>query len=118
MKEKLKKYLKILTIELEESLEYLEYLLEVHRFREGKGEITHYVYLENVTILTNELSGIKNFLKIIKLLETDKFQDLESLILYLEKQAVESIEHFDYPEAVHIMCQRKLEKVKRFVLEN
>lgn len=118
MKEKLKKYLKILAIELEESLEYLEYLLEVHRFREGKGEITHYVYLENVTVLTNELSGMKNFLKIVKSLKADNFQDLESLILYLEKEAVESVKHFDYPEAVHIMCQRKLEKVKRFVLEN
>lgn len=118
MKEKLKKYLKILKIEFEEAIEYLKYLLEVHRFREGQGEITHYVYLENVTVLTNELSGIKNFLKIIKSSKADDFQDLESLILNLEKQAVESIKHFDYPEAVHIMCQRKMEKVKRFVLEN
>ena len=118
MKEKLKKYIKILKIEFEEAIEYLEYLLEVHRFREEKGEITHYVYLENITVLTNELSGIKNFLKIVKSLKAEDFQDLESLILYLEKQAVESIKHFDYPEAVHIMCQRKLEKVKRFVVES
>ncbi len=118
MKEKLKKYLKILTIEFEEAIEYLGYLLEAHRFRQGQGEITNYVYLENVTVLTNEVSGIKNFLKIVKSLKADDFQDLESLILYLEKQAVESIKHFDYPEAVHIMCQRKLQKVKRFVLEN
>jgi len=118
MKEKLKKYLKIFKIELEESIEYLEYLLEVHRFREEQGEITHYVYLENVTVLTNELSGIKSILKIVKSLKADNFQDLESLILYLEKRVVESITHFDYPEALHVMCRRKLEKVKIFVLEN
>ena len=118
MKEKVKKYIKIIEIEFEEAIEYLEYLLEVHRFREGKGEITHYVYLENVTVLTNELSGIKNILKIVRSLKADDFQDLEFLILYLEKRVVESIKHFDYPEAVHIMCRRKLEKVNRFVLEN
>ncbi len=118
MKENLKKYLKILKIEFEEAIEYLEYLLEAHRIRYEKEEITHYVYLENVTVLTNELSGIKNILKIIRSLKVDNFRDLESLILYLEKRVVESIKHFDYPEALHVMCRRKLEKVKIFVLEN
>ena len=118
MKEKLRKYLKILKIEFEESIEYLGYLLEVHRFRQGQGEITNYVYLENVTVLKNEVSGIKNFLGIINLLEADDFEDLESLIMHLEKRAAENVKHFSYPKAVLIMCQRKLEKVKRFVLES
>lgn len=118
MKEMLKKYLKILIIEFEESMEYLEYLLEMHRIRYENEEITHYVYLENVTVLKNELSGIKNCLKTFEILKADDFEDLESLITYLEKQAVENVKHFSYPEAVHIMCQRKLEKVKRFVVEN
>jgi len=118
MKEKLNKYLKIIKIEFEESIEYLKYLLEVHRFREGQGEITHYVYLENVTVLKNELSGIKNLLEIIKSMEADDFEDLESLIMHLEKQAAENVKHFSYPKAVLIMCQRKMEKVKRFVLES
>ena len=118
MKERLKKYLKILNIEFEEATEYLKYLLEVHRFREGQGEITHYVYLENVTVLTKELSGIKNLLKIISLIETDDFGDLESLMQYLEKKVVESIKHFSYPEALIAICRRKMAKVKRFILEN
>ena len=118
MKEKLRKYLKILTIEFEDNLEYLEYLLEAHRFREGQGDITHYVYLENVTVLKNELSGINNCLKIVKSLAADDFDNLESLIMYLEKQVAENVKHFSYPKAVLIVCQRKLEKVKRFVLEN
>ena len=71
MKEKLKKYLKILTIEFEESIVYLEYLLEAHRFREAQGDITHYVYLEDVTVLKNELSGINNCLETIKLLSAN-----------------------------------------------
>ena len=118
MKEKLNKFLKILKIELEEFLEYLEYLLEVHRFRAEQGEITNYVYLENITVLKNELSGIKNILKIIDVVKADDFQDIESLILHLEKRTVESIKHFNYPEAIHVMCRRKLDKVKKFVLEN
>lgn len=118
MKERLKKYLKILNIEFEEAAEYIKYLLEAHRFREGQGEITHYVYLENVTVLKKELSGIKNLLKIINLIETDDFGDLESLMLYIEKKVVESIKHFNYPQALLSICRRKLEKVKRFILEN
>jgi len=118
MREKVKKYIKILEIEFEETIEYLEYLLEAHRFREGQGEITHYVYLENVTVLRNELSGIKNCVETIKLLEADNFEDLASLIMHLEKRIAENVKHFSYPKAVLIMCQRKLEKVKKFVLES
>ena len=62
MPEKCKKFIKLLTLEMEDLEEDLQILRDMYRDREKKGEITHYVLMENAGLLENELACIA-FLK-------------------------------------------------------
>ena len=58
MREKLNKYLKVLKVELEDLEEDLRLLESLYNQRAQREEITHYLFLENVSLVKSEISGI------------------------------------------------------------
>jgi hypothetical protein len=115
MKELKRKYLKLLQLELEDLAEDLEVLLELNSRKKDSGEITNYVYLENISLLQHEIACVKDFTGHCDSAELEQavgLADLEaSLKGCLEKRARAS----DYPEAVSQLVVRKMKKIAGYL---
>ena len=115
MKEPGPKYLKILKIELEDLVEDINVLLSVCDQRKQSGEITNYVFLENATVLKNEISGINNFLHGVDGIDISQYKNLKDLIEDIDVMFKQRTKDYDFPEAVYAIVKRKLNKVSRYI---
>ncbi|MEW5817060.1 MAG: hypothetical protein AB1798_16900, partial [Spirochaetota bacterium] len=112
---KLKKYLKVLKIEMEDLVEDLNTLKNLYNRRKNKGEITHYVFLENFGLLTEEISGINGLLSFLETVQTDKYTTLDEMIADIDRIFRERTKHYGFPEAVYVLIHRKMKKVTNYV---
>ena len=115
MRQKLEKYLKVLRIELEDIETDLEMMAEVYNQREKRGEITDYVFLENVSVLKSEISSIDSIISRIEDEHSEEFQDLGAFVEHLDSIFRERTEHASYPQGVYDLVKRKLTKVQRYI---
>ena len=73
------------------------------------GNLTNYVFWENITVLKNELLGLKGFNKILDELSTDEFDTLDGLINHLKEKFKTIIKSHGLVEATYLFVERKLE---------
>ena len=115
MKQKLEKYLQVLRIELEDIETDLELMADVYNQREKRDEITEHVFLENVSVLKSEISGIALIIRTIEDVHVEQFGNLAAFVEYLDAMFRERTKHSSYPEGVYRMVKRKLTKVQRYI---
>jgi len=117
MPEKCKKFLKMLTLEMEDLEEDIRIMREIYQDREEKGEITKYVLLENTGLLENELAGIQFLQKKlakIPIVTCGSYDDLAEYISdILENECHES----DYPDSVFNFVEKRIQKVLKYMKE-
>ena len=118
MREKRKKYLKVLRIELEDLQEDLELMADLYNQRDANAEITPYVFLENVSLLQAEITGIENIIRSIDDIVIDRFETLNELVDYSDQAFQKLTKEAGYPDAVYELVRRKLRKVARYLREN
>ena len=111
----MKKFLEILKIELKELEDNLEFFGELHRQREKSGEITSYVFRENMNLIQNEIAGLENLINSVDKLLPDTYSSFEEMVEDLDKRIKEKIHHSNYAEAVYLLVKRKFDKVHRYV---
>ncbi len=116
MKEKLEKLLKVFKIELEDLESDIALLEETYNKREKKGEITHYVFMENIGLLKSEIAGISAMLRSVDCLNIDVCSSLEDLRDAIDKFIRKKTEELNLPPAVYELVKRKLMKVYSYVL--
>jgi len=117
MKEKRRKFLKILTIELEDLKEDIELMQDFYQTREQKGEISSYVFKENLTLLKKEQACIENILESLVDLDLTCCMDLDDLVKKIEDHLLDKIKKSNYPEVVFILFKRRLSKVLQYIEE-
>jgi hypothetical protein len=117
MKQAVPKFLKVLLIELEDLQADVELLNQENNDREKNREITTYVHLENATTLHNQLSGVKKIINELQGISSNQFTSLDELEEYILKFVKKEIARLGYPEVVFNLVSKKVEKVKRYVLE-
>ncbi|MFP4364336.1 MAG: hypothetical protein ACLFR1_10770 [Spirochaetia bacterium] len=115
MKEKLLKYLQILSIELEDIEQDIYDLLELTSEREKRKEITHYVSLENIAVLKEEISELERMLGSLEKVDTTQYSSLDELINDIDKRLREGTVDSGFPPAVYSMVKRKLYKIKDYI---
>lgn len=115
MKHKIRKYVQVLRIELEDLEADLELMTEIYSRKEAQDEITDYVFLENVSVLKTEISGIASIIRSIDDIPTEEFTDLPELVEYIDGMFRERTKRSDYPEGVYALVRRKLYKVLKYV---
>ncbi|MAG13193.1 MAG: hypothetical protein CMN78_01215 [Spirochaetales bacterium] len=115
MREKYQKYLKVLKIELEDLEEDLLLMAKIYQQREANNEITDYVFLENLTLLQSEISGIEQILKSIDTIDVDSFKTLDEMVEHVDVEFREKTEKSNFPEAVYALVKRKLSKVSAYI---
>ncbi len=115
MQAKMKKFLKILKIELEELENELIMFGELHKQREKSGEITTYVFRENMNLIKNEISGIREIVKSVDALVSTRYHSFEEMVEDLDRKIKGKIEESDYAEAAYELVKRKLQKVHTYM---
>jgi hypothetical protein len=118
MKDKIKKYKRILQIELEDLQEDLLMMAEIYHQRELKREITDYVFLENLSLLQSEIAGIDNIINSLEDIDTEGFGSIEEFAEYISEQFRKKTEDAGFPDSVFALVNRKLVKVSRYILDS
>lgn len=115
MREKLRKYVRVLRIELEDLAEDLNIMADLYAQRERRNEITDYVFLGNVSLLKSEMSGIETVIRSIDEVPVERFGSLDALVDYMDRLFRMRTMHAGYPEAVYSLVKRKLSKVSQYI---
>jgi hypothetical protein len=115
MKNKIKNYLAIFQLEIEDLEEDIQYLIQKGDDRKKNGSLTNYVFLENQAILKNEIHALEYLKKLVRNTDYDNFRSIEGLIQYLREEFRKVVDNHGYAEAILIFIDRKMEKVKNYV---
>lgn len=114
MKHKMERYLKILKIELEDLETDIAFSEEILQKKYDDREISHYVFLENLSTFKAELMGIREMEGEIDQL-IDKYETLDDLIKDVYQFFEKKVEDAGLPEVVFVLIKRKLDKVYQYL---
>jgi len=118
MREKIRKYKKVLRIELEDLQEDLLMMAEIYHQRELKREITDYVFLENLSLLQSEIAGIDSIIGSLEGVNPDDFASIEECAEYISEQFRKKTQDAGFPDSVFALVNRKLVKVSKYILSS
>ena len=116
MKEKIKNYLTIIDLEMQDLEEDIKFLINEAKKKKSEGNLTNYVFLENQAILKNEIHALDCFKNIIKKTDADNFKSVDALIQFLREEFKIIVDTNSYAEAILIFTDRKMQKVKNYVV--
>ncbi len=117
MENKIRKYLKILKIELEDLIDDLEFSENVMAKRFKEHEITEYVFLENIGLLKKEILGIEKIQRMIND-SKENIHSIEELKTVVENYLHNEIKSAGLPNVVFLLVNRKLDKVSKYMALN
>jgi hypothetical protein len=112
----LNKFIDIFRVELKDLEEDINDLLEILEQRKVSHEITNYVYMENKGVLLNEISCVHELLDQLSAIDAYRYESVEAMIGDIREMLDRRIEECSFPDAVHNLVQRRLEKVCTYVL--
>ncbi|MBN1498704.1 MAG: hypothetical protein JW982_00990 [Spirochaetes bacterium] len=115
MKDLKKKYIQILKIELEDLHNDIDMYMEQMQNDAQCGEITNYVFRENLALLNNETVGIEIINEYLDTLNLDEFEDINALMQKIKSDLLEKLEKDGIAHALFIYLERKLDKVSLYV---
>ena len=110
------KYLKILQIEIEDLQEDVNDLIEHYRKESEIGNISNYIYNENLVVFKKELLCLKMFFTILDSIDPDKYDTIDELIKFIRDSYEEKIKESGLIRATSTFIERKLTKVKKYVM--
>jgi len=112
----LNKFISIFRIELKDLEEDIKDLLEILEKRKISQEITNYVYMGNKGVLLNEISCVHELLNELSTIDAYRYENVDALIADVRKKLDTRIADCSFPDALHNLVQRKLEKVCTYVV--
>ena len=110
------KYLKILRIEIEDLQEDINDLIEHYKKESEIGNISNYVFRENLVIFRKELLCLEMFFKILDSIDPDRYVNIDELIEFIRDSYDEKIKECGLIRATSSFIERKLIKVKKYVI--
>jgi hypothetical protein len=116
MQTKLRKFLRVLRIEIEDMEGDLQALIELYKERKDSKDITNYVYLENKSLLISELHCLANLLDSLNDVDATRYETVDVMIDDLERMIAERAVACAFPEVISRLVARKIAKVRRYVL--
>jgi hypothetical protein len=115
MQRMMRKYLKILDIELDDLQSDIEILIGECNMRKERGEITDYVFLENLAVLKNGIHAIHAFHEMIEGLDPDQFPDLNMFIQSVKDLFKSRLHDCSMAEGINRNIEIKLDNVFAYV---
>lgn len=114
MSEAKAKFFKICVIEIEDLIDDVTHLIDSHRRRMEKGEITDYVFRENVALLSAEKIALGHFLKVLGEFDTAEYGDINALASGIEKRFTRFLQEQGYSQALELIMAKKIRKARDY----
>ncbi|HDQ44923.1 MAG TPA: hypothetical protein ENN17_05405 [bacterium] len=112
-----KVYLKILRIELGDLEEDLALLIRQCDEARHAHRATERVSLSNRMVYENELLGIRDFRRLLRVFRPNRYGTLEEMIARLKSDFSGVVRSHGLAEAITICVNRKIDKVARYVTQ-
>ena len=116
-KERIEKFLRILKIEIEDIQHDISSVIDIYEDREEKGEITEYVFRENIGTLKREIIGVQQVLRSFETFDFEQYDDLDAMIQDVRQKMREKLEGAEYEKVLNNIIDRKIEKLTRYINE-
>lgn len=116
MIQKIKIFLKILRIELEDLNEDIKLLVKECKEKHSTQKISEYVFQENLAVLQNELSGIEDFYKDLSKVNQENYKNLDEFVDYLKKTLKNKIREKGLVHSIYHLVERKINKVANYIM--
>ncbi len=108
-------FLRIFQFELKDLMKDINELINSYKEKYNKEIISHYVFLENVALMKNELSGLKVFLNEIVSFKVKEYDTLDDLITETRSRLKSIIKKKHLVKALENLINPKIDKVYRYV---
>jgi len=115
MQEKIRCFITMFTIELEDLHKDVELIIQKYKDEHDHEVISNYVFLENLALMKNELFGIDSFLQEVKDITPTDFEDVHQIIDYLKKQCLNRCREKGIASAAYVLSERKMVKVLSYI---
>lgn len=115
MRHKRENFKKILIIELEDLDEDIQMLIQEANDKAQKGEISNYVFSENIAVLKNELFGVEGYLEDIRKLDIEKYESLDIMIEGCKSILQKRVSERGLARSIIVLVDRKINKVKTYM---
>jgi len=115
MRSTVQHFLTILTMELEDMKEDLEALTRHCAAQKEQGEISDYVFRENIAVYKNLSSGVGCLMETLQHIACDQYADIPELISELQTICRERLTERGLSGGMARTFRRKMEKVARYL---
>ncbi len=114
MSDKTARYLKILDIELQDLVADIDLRIQTQQTRKARGDLSEYVFKENIALLTSERHALDYFIRELERLDSATFQDVRELEAAIEKKFISFLVEHEFPHAIESFVTRKMRKILQF----
>jgi transcription-repair coupling factor (superfamily II helicase) len=115
MKERKKKFINIIKIEMEDLIEDLNNLVDDYKEKKEKDLITNYVFMENLALIQHEMYGIGKFSEIVCALNLEDYKDIEEISDHIKDILEKKIATSDFANCLFPMISRRIAKASKYV---
>lgn len=110
-----RKFVNLLTVELESLVDELEVLMKYQDQRLENQEITDYVRHYNVATLQNQVKGLHEFLKCEGCLDTDSDAALDEIAEEIRGYVKAYFAHYEYVPATYEVVRLRIDKITTYL---
>ncbi len=115
MQEKVKKFLSMLIVELDDLEDNIAALMKTSEERFNRHEITGYVWTENRALLQREINLLEMIKKEVRRLEPSEFSGIDSAREGVRRCLEEFV---DIPAAIPDLIEKRMEKIQHYLRES
>lgn len=108
-------FARLFRIELDDLIEDVQLRMDLNEKRYRDDKITEYVHLENSAVLLRQIDALKKFTEIVDGIDPSNYKDTAGIEDHLLAQSREFVSKFEDTEAVGLLLQRKIQKVRAFI---
>lgn len=117
MKNIKRKYLKMLALEFDDFKEDIETLIREEEQKKENGNISNYVFMENLSTLRNEILSISEFIDEIDTLDTEKYDTIDQMLEDIKQIFIKRFRENGFTRKSNELLIRKIEKVNMYFKE-
>ncbi|HUX21989.1 MAG TPA: hypothetical protein VMW69_12180 [Spirochaetia bacterium] len=115
MKDLCRKFLRLLRVELEDLKEDLDLFMEVMSARHDSGEITDYVYNENLAVLRNEVMGLHDCMRGCADSESFGQGTVQEIADAFKERLHARLKEHGYVSALYSLVDRRIDRIAGYL---
>ena len=115
MHAKIKTFLTLFEIELEDLHQDINLLIAQYKVDHDREAISNYVFYENIALMNNELFGINSFREEVRTINETDFMEIDLLINHLKKRLLERCHDKGIAASAYILAERKMNKIRTYI---